>query len=109
MEVKNDFSKGSIVKNIMGMAVPMILAQLVNVLYNIVDRIFIGRMPENAFPALTGVGVCLPIISMVTAFANLFGMGGAPLCAIERGRADYQEAEKSWAIPLLCLLPAGLF
>src|SRR5690554_8222794 len=94
MEVKNDFSKGSVVKNITGMALPMIMAQLVNVLYNIVDRIFISKMPGEAFLALTGVGICLPIISMVMAFANLFGMGGGPLCSIERGRGNYKEAEK---------------
>ena len=83
---KNDFSKGSIIKNILGLAVPMTLAQLINVLYNIVDRIYIGRIPKDATMALTGLGLCLPIISMVIAFANLFGMGGAPLCSIERGR-----------------------
>jgi putative MATE family efflux protein len=108
MEVKNDFSKGSILRNIMGMAVPMILAQLVNVLYNVVDRIYISRIPENAFPALTGVGVCLPIISMVTAFANLFGMGGAPLCAIERGRANCREAEKIMGNSFVMLVASGL-
>ena len=90
---KNDFSQGSVIKNILSLALPMTLAQLINVLYNIVDRIYIGRIPENATLALTGLGLCLPIISMVTAFANLFGMGGAPLCSIERGRGNGQEAE----------------
>ena len=89
----NDFSKGSIVSNIMKLAVPMTLAQLINVLYNIIDRIYIGRIPEHATLALTGLGLCLPIISMVIAFANLFGMGGAPLCSIERGRGNQEEAE----------------
>ncbi len=91
---KNDFSKGSIVGNIMSLAVPMTLAQLINVLYNIVDRIYIGRIPDHATLSLTGLGLCLPIISMVMAFANLFGMGGAPLCSIERGRGRQDEAEK---------------
>ena len=90
---KNDFSKGSVVGNILRLALPMTLAQLINVLYNIVDRIFIGRIPEDATMALTGLGLCLPIISMVMAFANLFGMGGAPLCSIERGRGNETEAE----------------
>ncbi len=90
---ENDFSKGSIVGNIMSLAVPMTLAQLINVLYNIVDRIYIGRIPEHATLSLTGLGLCLPIISMVIAFANLFGMGGAPLCSIERGRGRNDEAE----------------
>lgn len=91
---KNDFSKGSIVGNIMSLAVPMTLAQLINVLYNIVDRIYIGRIPDHATLSLTGLGLCLPIISIVMAFANLFGMGGAPLCSIERGRGRQDEAEK---------------
>ncbi len=108
MEIKNDFSKGSIVKNIMSMALPMILAQLANVLYNIVDRIYIGRIPENAFLALTGVGICLPIISIVMAFANLFGMGGAPLCSIERGRTNYEEAENIMGNSFVLLVFSGI-
>ena len=92
--VQNDFSKGSIVKNIINLAVPMTLAQLINVLYNVVDRIYIGRIPGAGSLPLTGVGLCLPILSMVTAFANLFGMGGAPLCSIERGRGNVDEAER---------------
>ena len=90
---QNDFSKGSIVKNIMNLAIPMTLAQLINVLYNIVDRIYIGRIPDHATLSLTGIGLSLPIITLVIAFANLFGMGGAPLCSIERGRGDIKEAE----------------
>lgn len=93
-DTKNDFSKGSIVGNILNLAVPMTMAQLINVLYNIVDRIYIGRIPEHATLSLTGLGLCLPVISMVIAFANLFGMGGAPLCSIERGRGNVEEAER---------------
>lgn len=93
-ETKNDFSQGSIVMNILNLAVPMTLAQLINVLYNIVDRIYIGRIPDHATLSLTGLGLCLPIISMVMAFANLFGMGGSPLCSIERGRGNTEEAER---------------
>lgn len=93
-EMKNDFSKGSVVKNILNLAVPMTLAQLINVLYNIVDRIYIGRIPDHATLSLTGIGLSLPMITMVTAFANLFGMGGAPLCSIERGRGNEKEAER---------------
>ena len=91
---KNDFSKGSIVGNIVNLAIPMTLAQLINVLYNIVDRIYIGRIPDHATLSLTGLGLCLPVISMVIAFANLFGMGGSPLCSIERGRGNEEEAER---------------
>ena len=102
---KNDFSQGSVVGNIIRLAVPMTLAQLVNVLYNVVDRMYIGRIPENATLALTGLGLCLPIITMVIAFANLYGMGGAPLCSIARGRGEAEEAEsimgKSFTLMML--------
>lgn len=89
-----DFSKGSVLSNMIQLAVPMTLAQLINVLYNIVDRIYIGRIPENATLSLTGLGVCFPIITMVIAFANLIGMGGAPLFSIERGKGNEEEAGK---------------
>ena len=87
------FPKEVSLKNIMNLAIPMTLAQLINVLYNIVDRIYIGRIPDHATLSLTGIGLSLPIITLVIAFANLFGMGGAPLCSIERGRGDIKEAE----------------
>lgn len=92
MEV-TDFTKGSIRRNIVRLAVPMTLAQLINVLYNIIDRIYIGRMEQGNALALTGVGVCLPVITIVIAFANLIGMGGAPLFSIERGKGNDKEAE----------------
>lgn len=106
-DTRNDFSKGSIVKNILKLAVPMTIAQFINVLYNIVDRIYIGRIQENASLALTGLGICLPIISMVMAFANLFGMGGAPLCSIERGRGNESEAEKIMGNSFILLVVSG--
>ena len=107
-DTKNDFSKGSVIKNILSLALPMTLAQLINVLYNIVDRIYIGRIPENATMALTGLGLCLPIISMVIAFANLFGMGGAPLCSIERGRGNDGEAEAIMGNSFVMMVFSGL-
>lgn len=91
---QTDFSSGSVYKNIMEVAVPMTFAQLLNLLYNIVDRMYIGRIPEVGTLALTGVGVCFPIITLITAFTFLFGNGGAPLCAMERGRGNEEEAEK---------------
>ena len=106
---ENDFSKGSIVKNILGLAVPMTLAQLINVLYNIVDRIYIGRIPEHATLSLTGIGLSLPMITMVIAFSNLFGMGGAPMCAIERGRGNVEEAEKIMGNSFTMLVVFGVF
>ena len=107
-EQKNDFSRGSVVKNILKLALPMTLAQLINVMYNIVDRLYIGLIPENATLALTGLGLCLPIISIVTAFANLFGMGGAPLCSIERGRGNLEEAEKIMGDSFVMMVATGI-
>lgn len=92
---KNDFSTGSISGNILRLALPMTAAQLINVLYNVVDRIYIGHIPHASSQALTGIGLTLPIITIITAFANLFGMGGAPLFSIARG-AD--EPDKAGAI-----------
>ena len=86
----------------------MTLAQLINVLYNIVDRIYIGRIPKNATLSLTGLGLCLPIISIVMAFANLFGMGGAPLCSIERGRGNDEEAEKIMGNSFVLMVITGV-
>ena len=78
-------------RNIIYMAVPMTVAQLINILYNVVDRMYLGRLPGHL--ALTGLGLCLPIISILMGFANLCGMGGAPLCSICRGRGEQEEAE----------------
>ena len=91
---ENDFSKGSIIGHMLRLAGPMTLAQLVNVLYNIIDRIFIGKIPNDATNALTGLGVAFPICTVTIAFANLVGMGGAPLFSIERGKGNEDEAKK---------------
>lgn len=106
---ENDFSKGSVLSNMIRLAVPMTMAQLINVLYNIVDRIYIGRIPENATLSLTGLGICFPIITIVIAFANLIGMGGAPLFSIERGKGNEEEAEKILGNSFLLLLLLGVF
>lgn len=90
----NDFGVGSVRRTILRMAVPITLAQLINILYNIVDRMYIGHIDGAGTLALTGLGLCLPVISAVMAFARLSGMGGGPLCSIERGRGDLQEAER---------------
>ena len=92
----DDFSKGPISKTVLRLAVPMVLAQFVNVLYNIVDRMYIGHISDTSVDALTGVGVTFPILLMVTAFANLFGSGGTPLFSMARGAAQQggEEGEK---------------
>lgn len=76
------------------MAFPAVAAQLINVLYNIVDRIYIGHIPGHGDIALTGVGVTFPIIMLISAFSAFAGMGGAPLASIELGKQDYEKAEK---------------
>ena len=76
------------------LAVPTVVAQLINMLYNIVDRIFIGHMPEVGDLALTGVGVCMPVIMIVSAFAALVSSGGAPRASIAMGKKDNEGAEK---------------
>ncbi len=77
-----DFSGGQIRQNIIAAASPMLVAQILNLLYNIIDRIYIGKIPGEGPIALAGLGLCFPIITMVAAFSNLFGVGGAPLCSI---------------------------
>nr|WP_317325809.1 MATE family efflux transporter [uncultured Flavonifractor sp.] len=95
-------------RNIIRMAVPMTVAQLINILYNVVDRMYLGRLPGHL--ALTGLGLCLPIISILMGFANLCGMGGAPLCSICRGKGEQEEAEQILgnSFALLLLFGAGL-
>ena len=74
--------------------IPSILAQVVNLLYNVVDRIFVGRIPEVGPLALAGLGVAFPVILIISAFSFLAGMGGAPLASIAMGRGDNEKAER---------------
>ena len=87
-----DFENGTITGNILGAALPMLVAQLLNLLYNVVDRIYIARIPGEGTAALGAVGLCFPLIVIITAFANLFGSGGAPLFSIYRGKKKESEA-----------------
>ena len=70
------------------MAVPSVVAQIINILYNIVDRIYIGHIPDASADALTGVGVAFPIVTFISAFSAFVGAGGAPLSAIWQGKGD---------------------
>lgn len=108
MEKQNDFTKGSVSGNIMRLAMPMMAAQLINVLYSVVDRVYIGHLPDASTLALTGLGLTFPIIMIITAFANLFGMGGAPLCSIARGKGDDRRAERIMGNSFTMLLVAGV-
>lgn len=105
---QTDFSTGSVQRNIVEVAIPMIAAQLLNLLYNIVDRIYIGRIPGEGTLALTGVGLCFPVITLITAFSLLFGNGGAPLCSIERGRGNEKEAQMLMGNTFSMLVIAGI-
>ncbi len=104
---QNDFSQGSIPRNIMKLALPMTAAQLVNVLYSVVDRVYLGHLPDSDSLALTGLGITMPIVSILMGLANLCGTGGAPLCSISRGRGDDGEAERVMGNAFLLLLILG--
>ena len=95
MEQNKDFLvKEPIGKLLFRLAIPTVIAQMINMLYNIVDRIYIGHIPEVGALALTGVGVCMPLIMILSAFAALVGNGGAPRASILLGKGDSRSAEK---------------
>ena len=116
MTQKNDFSKGNIPRTITRLAIPMILAMLVNALYSVVDRIYIGHLSGVGQTALTGIGLCYPITMAIAAFSYLVGNGGGPLTSILRGAKDDEGAEKVLGnsitllvlfgilVPLICFL-----
>ena len=107
MNKEKDFGQGSVSANILRLAIPMTLAQLINVLYNVVDRIYIGHIPHTSTQALTGIGLTLPVITIITAFANLFGMGGAPLFSMARGADEPERAERIMGNSFAMLLASG--
>ena len=102
-----DLGKGNIGKLLFTLAVPTIIGQLVNLLYNIIDRIFIGKM-ANGDIAMAGVGVAMPIILLVAAFAMLLAAGGAPLTAIEMGKRDNDKAEEIMSNCFSMLISGGI-
>lgn len=107
----NDFSQGSVKKRIIEQAIPLTLAQIVQLLYNLVDRIYIGHLPEIGDMALTGLGITFPIIVLIAAFTGLFGNGAVPLFSITRGSKQDEEAERIMgnAFALLMISAAVLF
>lgn len=111
---KQDMGTGSVKRKMVQLAVPAVVAQVINLLYNIVDRIYIGHIPEIGAHALTGVGLFTPILMLITAFAMLAGSGGAPLAAIAMGRGEQDRAEKIMgncftALLLMALVLTGVF
>lgn len=109
MTQQNDFSKGSIPKTITRLAIPMIAAMLVNALYSVVDRIYIGHLAGIGQTALTGIGLCYPITMSIAAFSYLVGNGGGPLTSILRGAKDDEGAEKVLGNSITLLLLFGIF
>ena len=104
---KNDFSQGSIAKNILSLAIPLTVAQLTVVLYNVVDRAFIGHIDAVGRDAFTGIGLVMPATYIITAFANLCGTGGAPLFSIARGQGRDRRAAQIMGVSFTLLLLLG--
>ncbi|MEG0963583.1 MAG: MATE family efflux transporter [Lachnospiraceae bacterium] len=101
---QSDLGKDSIGKLLLKLSLPAILAQLVNMLYNIVDRIYIGHMPNSGALGLTGIGLCLPIVILIMAFSSLIGIGGAPRAAIYLGKKEPEKAERTLGVCVTSLL-----
>ena len=95
---------GNIWSVVLSLAIPTMLAQFVNVLYSIVDRIYIGNMPGIGDTALAGVGICGPIVTLIASFGSLVGLGGAPLMAIKLGEQDRKGAKQILANGFLLLI-----
>ena len=105
---RNDFSKGPVWKCIVAQAVPLTVAQLVQLLYNVVDRIYLGHLSNANSLALTGVGLSLPVITLIMAFTALFGVGGVPLFSIERGKGNEDRASRIMGNSFALLLVSSI-
>ena len=105
-EQVNDFTQGKMSSVILRMALPLTVAQAVNVLYNLVDRMYIGHLADSL--SFTGLGLALPAVALIMAFANLYGSGGAPLCSIDRGRGDLARARRIQGNAFVLLVATGL-
>ena len=108
-EKNGDFSRGSVSGIILRLGLPMMLAELVHVLYSIVDRMYIGHMPEGGTVALTGLGICFPLITLINAFANLCSTGGATLATIARGEDRDDKAARIMGTAFTALMAIGVF
>lgn len=109
VQKRTDFKNEKISRLIMAQAIPLTIAQLVQVLYNIIDRVYLGHMPGEAESiALSGVGLTFPIISLIAAFTNLFATGGAPLCSMARGAGDNDRAKDLEITTLFMQIVTGI-
>ncbi len=103
MRKLNDFGKDNILALVLKLAIPSMIAQLVNVLYSIIDRMYIGNIPKIGDIALAGVGICGPIVTLITSFGTLVGIGGSILMSIRMGEGDKEQAKKILANSFLVL------
>ncbi|MGN0204741.1 MAG: MATE family efflux transporter [Coprococcus sp.] len=103
-DVSNELATAPIGRLLLKLAVPTVIAQLVNLLYNVVDRIYIGHMPGTGSTALTGVGLCFPVIYLISAFTMLIAQGGAPKAAISMGGGDDEKAQRILNNCFICLI-----
>ena len=108
MKQTNDFSQGPVWQRIMTQAIPLTVAEIVHLLYNVVDRVYIGHLSSTDSMALTGVGLIFPIVSLIAAFTSLFGTGGAPLFAIARGAQEEEKASRIQSNVFVLLLGCSL-
>ena len=107
-DVSQQLGSAPVGRLLLKLAAPAVAAQLVNLLYNIVDRIYIGHMPQAGTAALTGVGLCFPVIYLISAFTMLIAQGGAPRAAIAMGQGDNRRAETIMGSCFTCLVAAAL-
>ena len=106
--IHSDFSQGPMWRNILYQAVPLTIAQAVQLLYNVVDRVYLGHLPGASGLALTGVGLIFPIVALITAFCSLFSTGGTPLSSIARGAGEMDRAEKIMNVTFSMLVITGV-
>lgn len=106
---KSDFSKGSIEKTILRICLPMMVAELVNVFYSLVDRMYIGHIPDVGTQCLTGIGLTMPLIMFISAFSQLCSTGGSPLASIARGEGNNEKALRIQNTSFTMLLVFGVF
>lgn len=108
-DTRGDFSQGSVSLLILRLGLPVMLAELVHVLYNVVDRMYIGHLAESGTTALTALGICFPLITLIGAFASLCSTGGATLMTIARGEGNDSKAERIQSTAFTLLLMIGAF
>ena len=106
MKAYSDLGKDRVFSLVLKLALPTMIANFVNVLYNIVDRMYIGNIPETGSLALAGAGICGPIVTLLSSFGTLIGLGGSILFSMRRGEKNDQEAKRILSNSFLLLTPS---